>query len=32
MEKPKFWEKAKKELIKKDKKLGKIIKNYKSDF
>ena len=32
MEKPKFWEKAKKDLSKKDKKLGKIIKNYPSDF
>ncbi len=32
MEKPHFWEKAKKDLIKKDKKLGEIIKNYPSDF
>ena len=32
MEKPYFWEKAKKELIKKDKKLGKIIQNYPNDF
>ena len=32
MEKPKFWEKAKKDLIKKDIKLGKIIKNYPNDF
>ena len=32
MKKPKFWEKAKKDLIKKDKVLGKIIKNYPKDF
>ena len=32
MKKPKFWEKAKKELVKKDKKLGKIINNYPKDF
>ena len=32
MKKPVFWEKAKKELIKKDKHLGKIIKNYPKDF
>ena len=32
MKKPFFWEKAKKELIKKDKKLGKIISNYPKDF
>ena len=32
MKKPVFWEKAKKELIKKDKQLGKIIKNYPKDF
>ncbi len=32
MEKPVFWEKAKKHLIKKDRKLGKIINNYKYDF
>ncbi len=32
MEKPHFWEKAKKELIKKDKKLGEIIKKYPQDF
>jgi len=32
MEKPKFWEKAKKDLIKKDKKLAKIIRNYPNDF
>ena len=32
MKKPLFWEKAKKELIKKDKKLGKIIKSYPKDF
>ena len=32
MQKPKFWEKAKKELIKKDLKLGKIIQNYPNDF
>ena len=32
MKKPFFWEKAKKALIKKDKKLGKIISNYPKDF
>ena len=32
MKKPLFWEKAKKALIKKDKKLGKIISNYPKDF
>lgn len=32
MNKPRFWEKAKKDLIKKDKKLGNIIKNYPKDF
>ncbi len=32
MNKPSFWEKAKKDLIKKDKALGKIIKNYPKDF
>ena len=32
MMKPHFWEKAKKDLIKKDKVLGKIIKNYPRDF
>ena len=32
MKKPRFWETAKKELIKKDKKLGKIIQNYPRDF
>ena len=32
MRKPHFWEKAKKDLIKKDKKLGTIIKNYPRDF
>ena len=32
MNKPSFWEKAKKDLIKFDKKLGKIIKNYPNDF
>jgi DNA-3-methyladenine glycosylase II len=32
MKKPFFWEKAKKDLIKKDKKLGKIISNYPKDF
>tara|TARA_Y100000992_G_C21101955_1_gene413069 strand:- start:75 stop:695 length:621 start_codon:yes stop_codon:yes gene_type:complete len=32
MKKPIFWEKAKKELIKKDKRLGDIIKNYPKDF
>ncbi len=32
MKKPIFWEKAKKVLIKKDKKLGSIIKNYPKDF
>ena len=30
--KPAFWSTAKKELKKKDKKLGKIIDNYPSDF
>ena len=30
--KPHFWEKAKKDLIKKDRVLGKIIKNYPRDF
>jgi DNA-3-methyladenine glycosylase II len=30
--KPHFWEKAKKDLIKKDEALGKIIKNYPGDF
>ena len=32
MKKPIFWETAKKDLIKKDKTLGKIIQNYPSDF
>ena len=32
MHKPKFWEKAKKELKKRDKKLGKIIDKYPKDF
>ncbi len=32
MNKPIFWEKAKKDLIKKDDKLGNIIKNYPKDF
>ena len=32
MKKPEFWDLAKKELIKKDKKLAKIIKNYPRDF
>ena len=32
MKKPIFWENAKKELIQKDRKLGKIIKNYSKDF
>ena len=32
MKKPVFWEKAKKELIKNDKNLGLIIKNYPKDF
>ena len=32
MEKPHFWEKAKKELKLKDRKLGKIIENYPKDF
>ena len=32
MKKPFFWEKAKKDLIKKDKKLGRIIRNYPKDF
>tara|TARA_B100000686_G_C16589419_1_gene862505 strand:+ start:326 stop:946 length:621 start_codon:yes stop_codon:yes gene_type:complete len=32
MKKPFFWEKAKKHLVSKDKKLGKIIINYKKDF
>ena len=32
MHKPKYWEKAKKDLILKDKKLGKIILNYPKDF
>jgi DNA-3-methyladenine glycosylase II len=32
MKKPFFWEKAKKVLIRKDKKLGKIINNYPKDF
>ena len=32
MEKPIFWEKAKKDLIKKDKKLAKIIQKYSNDF
>ena len=32
MKKPNFWETAKKDLIKKDKKLGKIIQKYPRDF
>ncbi len=32
MMKPHFWEKAKKDLIKKDRVLGEIIKNYPRDF
>ena len=32
MKKPFFWEKAKKELSRKDKKLAKIINNYPNDF
>ena len=32
MKKPIFWEKAKKDLIKKDKRLGSIIKDYPKDF
>ena len=32
MKKPIFWEKAKKDLIRKDEKLGVIIKNYPKDF
>ena len=32
MKKPIFWEKAKKDLIKKDKRLGNIINNYPRDF
>ena len=32
MKKPSFWETAKKDLVRKDKKLGKIIKNYPRDF
>ena len=32
MKKPIFWEKAKKDLIKKDKRLGNIINNYPGDF
>ena len=32
MKKPFFWEKAKKDLISKDKKLGRIIKSYPKDF
>ena len=32
MKKPFFWEKAKKHLIQKDKKLGKIIKSYPKDY
>lgn len=32
MKKPHFWEKAKKDLIGKDKKLGKIIDSYPKDF
>ena len=32
MKKPIFWETAKKDLIKKDKTLGKIIQNYPDDF
>ena len=32
MKKPIFWEKAKKDLIRRDKKLGKIISSYPKDF
>ena len=32
MKKPHFWEKAKKDLIRRDKKLGAIIRNYPRDF
>ena len=32
MKKPDFWEKAKKSLIEKDPKLGKLIKMYPKDF
>ena len=32
MKKPSFWEAAKRDLVKKDKKLGKIIQNYPRDF
>ena len=32
MKKPVFWDTAKKDLIRKDKSLGKIIKNYPGDF
>lgn len=32
MEKPKFWKKAKNELIRKDRKLARIIENYPKDF
>ena len=32
MQKPKFWEKAKKDLKKSDKRLAKIIENYPKDF
>ena len=32
MKKPPFWDTAKKDLIRKDKSLGKIIKNYSGDF
>ena len=32
MKKPSFWETAKRDLVKKDKKLGKIIQNYPRDF
>ena len=32
MKKPIFWEKAKKALTQKDKRLGKIITNYPKDF
>ena len=32
MKKPHFWEKAKRELIKKDRQLGKIIRAYPKDF
>ena len=32
MHKPKFWEKAKQDLKKNDKRLGKIIENYPKDF